>query len=255
MSCMRKFLLRCSVAAMLLAASLSAEEAVEKQPPRVSMCVPLGVPTAGATKVVMRGWHLQSATEVRVADERVQVKLLSNAAAAVPGGQEASQVGDTQLELEITVAGEMPVGTVSLTVVTPDAESSAHELAVGAVEPVLAETEPNDGFSQAQVVTVPQLIEGQIHADKNVDVFAVQLDQPTRLHVEAIARRYGSGLDGLLSVFDEQGHCLAANDDRDDTTDAVLSIQLPMGKYFICLQDASDHGGPAHPYRLIIHGD
>ena len=61
-----------------------------------------------------------------------------------------------------------------------------------------------------------------------------------------------------LTLFDQRGNIVAVNDDAQvingtqETKDSKIISTLPAGKYFICLQDAHDRGGPAHPYRLTV---
>ena len=230
------------------------DAAVEKktEPPRVAMCVPLALPVSPTTKMIVRGWSLDTATEVRSSNPQVSFKVLSAASVAVPNGQDAKQIGDTLLELEATVVEGVEPGDATLTVVSPTGESPPHRLLIGSVHPLATDGEPNDGFQQAQPIHIPQAVDGQIHGDKNVDVFSFDVADPQSVTIEVLARRYGSGLDSLLTLFDHRGNIVAVNDDHDGTTDSRIAAKLAAGKYFISLQDAQDHGGPAHPYRLVI---
>jgi hypothetical protein len=117
------------------------------------------------------------------------------------------------------------------------------------------EHESNDGFQQAQQIQVPQVIDGQIHADRNVDVFMFELDAQQTLAVEVQAARRGSGLDSLLTLFDQDGNIVGVSDDHAETTDSRLSVTLPSGSYYLSLQDAHDRGGPAQPYRLSVQAE
>jgi Bacterial pre-peptidase C-terminal domain len=219
-------------------------------PPKVALCSPLAVACGATTKVTLRGWLVDKATAVRCDNDNVTLKIVSQGAAAIPGKQDAKQIGDQQLELEITVAAEAPPGRVLLTVVAPDGESKPHVLLVGGDLPVIAEAEPNDGFRQAQTVAPSQIVDGQIHADGNVDVFAFELTEKASLRVEVQAQQLGSGLDSILTLYHATGAIIASNDDQAQTTDSKLESTLEPGRYFICLQDAHDRGGAAHPYRL-----
>ncbi len=246
----------CLLAAITLLSGSAArgQDAAEKkvEPPRVAMCVPLAVATGGTTKLVVRGWALDSAKEVRSSSPQVSFKVLSVASVAVPNGQDAKQIGDTQIELEVTVAEGIEPGEATLTVVSSTGESPPHRLLIGSVLPLVAESEPHDGFQQAQPIQIPQAVDGQIYSDKNVDVFAFDIADPQSVTIEVLARRHGSSLDSLLTLFDHRGNIVAVNDDLDGTTDSRITAELAAGKYFVSLQDAHDHGGPAHPYRLII---
>ena len=230
------------------------QDAAEKktEPPRVAMCVPLAVPVSPATKMIIRGWALDSATEVRSSSPQISFKVLTAASVAVPNGQDAKQIGDTQMELEVTLVEGVERGDATLTVVSPTGESPPHKLLIGSVHPLVDDSEPNDGFRQAQTIQIPQTVDGQIHGDKNVDVFSFEIADPQSVTIEVRARRHGSGLDSLLTLFDHRGNIVVVNDDHDGNADSRITAELAAGKYFISLQDAHDHGGPAHPYRLVI---
>jgi len=239
-----------------LSSLLAAEDkpSAPKKPPKVALAHPLALPVGKATKVVVRGWELEQVNEVRVSQPDVQLKLLVKSKAAVPNKQDAKQVGDTQLELELTVAAEPVSGELTLVLVTPETESTSFSLLLGASEPRIDEVEGNDGFRQAQSIQVPQVVDGALHADQNVDVFVFELAAPQTVVIETIARQRGSALDSLLTLYDDQTNILEISDDQRGTTDSYIERQLPAGRYFLSLQDAHDRGGPAHPYRLVVRG-
>jgi hypothetical protein len=230
-------------------------------PPRIAMCAPLAVVPGTTTRVVVRAWGFDEATEVHSSVEKVTVKLLSVANADIPNKQDAKQIGDRQVELEVTVAADVAPGVTMLTIVTQNGTTKPHPLLIGGEFPIALDTEPNDGFRQAQPIQLPQIIDGQIHGDRNVDVFSFDVTGETNLVIEVEARRRGSGLDSLLTLYDARGNVIAVNDDHtgnddhtvnDDTTDSRIEQTVAAGRYLISLQDAHDHGGPAHPYRLIL---
>jgi len=248
---MRRHLL---VGVMLLSPwGLQAEDAKPLVPPKVALCAPLAIPLETTTKVTLRGWQVDKATAVRCDSEKVTFKIISQGAATVPGKQDAKQIGDQQLEMEINVAEGVSPGRVMLTVVAPNGESAPHALLVGGDLPVLAEAEPNDGFRSAQQIAPSQIVDGQIHGDGNVDVFTFKLTEKTNLGLEIQAQQLGSGLDSLLTLYSASGSLIASSDDQTSTSDSKLELLLEPGRYFACLQDAHDRGGAAHPYRLIVN--
>ncbi len=228
----------------------------EKIPPRIAMCVPLAVPIDSTTKMLVRGWGLEGAKEIRSSNPQLTFKVLSTAKAAIPNKQDAKQIGDTQVELEVTVAKDVQPGEVDLIIVQPDAESQPHKLLVGgdlvSGFTALLEMEPNDGFTQAQPIQIPHIVDGQVDGDGNVDVFSFELTDQQQIAIEVHAYRFGSNLDSILTVFDRRGSIVAVNDDAIDTKDSQIIATLAAGKYFVSLQDAHDRGGPAHPYRLTV---
>ena len=243
-----------SFTALLLAAALVpiAAAAQEEPPqPRVAVAIPLAVEPGAVTKLTLRGWKLDAASEVKSV-AGVEVKIASKGNAPVPGGQEAKTIGDQQLEIEITVPAEFEAAELPLTVVAPAGESTPYQVLVGGEFVRLEEKEENDGFRNAQSVEVPQIVAGQIHGDRNVDVFAFTAQSGQRLTAEVIARRRGSALDGILTLYDAQLNVIAIADDAQGV-DPLLEFAIEEnGRYFLSLQDAHDQGGPAHVYRLIL---
>ncbi len=219
--------------------------------PRIGMAVPLAAPVAATTKVKLRGWNIDQASEVKSSTDKVAVKILNKGGAPVPNQQDAKQIGDKQIEVELTVAADAPAGDIMLTAVTPMGEA-AYAFAIGAPHPLVAEKEGNESFRGAQAIVIPQVIDGMIQGDRDVDVFAIELPQPQRIVVEVLAARRGSGLDGFLTIYDARSNIVAQNDDAGGTTDSRIEQTLPAGKYYIAVQDAHDRGGEAHPYRLIV---
>ncbi|MFM7038393.1 MAG: DVUA0089 family protein [Planctomycetaceae bacterium] len=233
----------------------TAEDPPPAKPPRIAMLAPSGAPVGQTTRLTLRGWTLKDATAVTCDRQDVQISIVSNAAAPVPGKQKADQIGNEQLEVDVTVPAGTPVGTTQVTVQSKSGQSSPHRLYLGSELPLLLETEPNDGFRQAQQISVPQTISGSIHADGNVDVFAFELTLPTRLQISVEAAALGSGLDPMLTLLTQDGAILLSNDDSHEGRDARITTELPAGKFLIVLQDAHDRGGPAHPYRISIQPD
>ena len=219
--------------------------------PRIAVAVPFAIPANATTKVVVRGWKLNRDLEAKSTIGGVTFKVIRRDNAPIPNGQDAKQIGDTLVELEITVPAGFSSASLPIRLFAGEMESTEYTLLVGGRDPVVSEIEPNDGFRQAQAIAIPQIVDGQLHADRNVDVYAVNLGVPQKLLVEIIARRQGSGLDSLLTIFDAKGNKIDSNDDAVGA-DSRIEIPLAAGPYWIVIQDANDHGGPAHPYRLVV---
>lgn len=234
---------------------VQAQEPTPAKPPRIALISPLGVMHGVKTRVILRGWLLKDPTAVVADSPEVQITVVSHAAAAVPGRQKAEQIGDEQLELDIDVPAGFAADSVRLTVRTAGGESDARRLPIGSLIPLIQEQEPNDGFRQAQQISVPQLIVGGIHADANVDVYAFELSQATTIRIQVEAAQLGSNLDSMLTLWTAGSSIVASSDDSPGTAksrDSMIETQLPAGRYLVTLQDALDRGGPAHPYRLHV---
>ncbi|HKI37674.1 MAG TPA: hypothetical protein VKA46_37830, partial [Gemmataceae bacterium] len=175
--------------ALVLAAATSLPAQDKKPPekkdaPTVIVALPLGVPPGKATKVTLRGLKLDTATEVRFRAPKATAKVVSKGKTTVPNMQEAKRVGDTQIEVEVTLPADVPEGAAEFTVVTPAGESAPHHLLVEKTIPVIAEKEPNNGFKQAQPIALPQAVDGVIGQNQDVDVFRFEGKAGQRVVIE-----------------------------------------------------------------------
>jgi hypothetical protein len=223
----------------------------DKKPPRVTVILPLGGAPGKTTKLTIRGSGLDKATDVKLAHGKA--KIVSKGSAAVPD-KNPDKVGDTQVIAEVTLDTKIEGGSVALTVVTPAGDTKPHPLLVESALPVVAEKEPNEGFKQAQVITLPLVVEGTVERPKDVDVFRFSGKKGHKLTAEVLAHRYGSSLDAMLTLYNARGQQLAFSDDLSpETRDARIEAVLPEdGEYYLALIDAHDAGSAAHVYRLVV---
>lgn len=247
----------CTLAAIIMLClpfemAFGQQAATEVKPPRIVVCNPLDVFQPGKTKIFLRGRSLKDASEIQTDYPGMSIRIVSHAAAAVPGRQTADETGDEQLELEITLPETVAAGKANLVVVTPAGPSVPRALLVGGDTNVVTENEPNEGFRTAQPLTVPAIVSGSIHADGNVDVFGLQLTAAKTIRIQIQAAEAGSNMDSLLTVYSATGKPIAASDDQPLTRDSLIEQTLDPGSYFVIVQDANDRGGPAHPYRMTI---
>jgi hypothetical protein len=224
----------------------------KKAVPRVVVVVPLGAAPGKTTKLTIRGSALDKATEVKVEGGKGTAKIVGKGPAPVPD-KNPDKVGDTQVVADVTLE-KVEGASVTLVVVTPDGETKPHPLLVEAQLPVVAEKEPNEGFKQAQEITLPVVVEGMIERAKDVDVFRFRGKKGQKVTAEVLAHRYGSPLDAMLTLYNAAGQQVAFNDDLSpETRDARIEVALPAdGEYYLALIDAHDAGGPAHAYRLVV---
>ena len=158
--------------------------------------------------------------------------------------------------------------------------SNALPLAVDDL-PEAMETEPNDAPAAAQAIAVPVVINGRIQAPGDADYFAFQAEAGQTLALEVQARRLGSPLDSVLTLFDAAGKKLAEHDDpapqavpnaqgtgvendrgvKIDPRDARLIHRADArivhkfasaGKYVVRIGDVTEQGGQEYAYRLRI---
>lgn len=123
------------------------------------------------------------------------------------------------------------------------------------------EIEHNDTFRQAQMVTLPKVINGRISQPGDVDMFCFEGKAGDEIVAEVYARRLQSPLDSQLRLMDAKGRVLGKNDDYEDKefglltqhTDSYSHTRMPAdGIYYIQLSDSQNHGGIEYTYRLRI---
>jgi hypothetical protein len=222
-------------------------------PPRIIVAMPLAIELGKATRVTLRGQRLDGVTAVRMQEPKSTGKLLGQAKKVpVPNQANPEQVGDSEIEIEIALPVEAPGNVVPFVVIGPGGESKPHHLIIRDGTPVIVETEPNDGFKQAQPIKIPCAVEGSIRQAQDVDVFRFEAKQGEQLVFDLQANRFGSPLDGVLTLYDARGRIVASADDSADSLDPILNVAIARsGTYYLALIDAHDQGGSIFVYRLV----
>jgi len=217
--------------------------------PKVLYAVPLVAAPGAKQKLTLRGKHLDAVKDVTVSGaDGATLKVLGSKKVGVPNNYPAERIGDTEVEVELTLPKDIRPG-VALAV----AGAGPYQLLVPDDLPAVAEKEPNDGYDAAQPVAAPCAVVGVVHQEKNPDVFRVAGKAGQKLRAEVQAARHGSPLDGLLTVVDENRRFVAANDDANNSRDPAVVVTLPRdGVYYLSLIDAHDLGGAGFGYRLVV---
>ncbi len=225
----------------------------KKDVPKLLYAVPLVVPVGEKQKLSLRGKNLASVKEVKVSGAEAKVKVLDAKAVAVPNNYPADRVGDSEVEIELELPKRTKPGEAKLTAVGPGGESNSYTLLLRDDTPAVAEKEPNDGFEQAQAITVPAAIEATIKGERDVDVFKFDGKKGDKLRIEVQAARFGSPVDAIVVVYDAGRRVVDSADGTAQNPDPVLAVTLPKdGTYYISVLDASDLGGANFGYRLVV---
>ena len=127
--------------------------------------------------------------------------------------------------------------------------------------PVVGEREPNGSREQAQPVTVPVAIEGRIRKPGGSAYYRFHERKGDKLVMEVEARRYGSPLDSILTLYNARNEVLAENDDWSDPLAGMTAHQADSrlvytftadADYFLRIRDVQAKGGEEYSYRLKI---
>ncbi|HWE01202.1 MAG TPA: PPC domain-containing protein [Tepidisphaeraceae bacterium] len=254
---LRTFSATVVICGLLLGSLWAKDKAPEpaNKPPRIVMIVPLGIARGVTAKVIIRGVALDSATEVHATAEGtdIPIQIKSKGKAEVIKDAPPEKMGDTQVEVELKIPVDSSANEAAITVTTPNGTSEPHSLRLFDPADLTVEKEPNGAFATAQEVTASTTVQGSISPENDVDVVKITGKAGQKVSAEIFAARLGSALDSLLTLYDEQGHAVATNDDS-ETADSAIRLSLPHdGVYFLSLTDANGKGGVMFPYLLRIN--
>ena len=151
----------------------------------------------------------------------------------------------------VKIAADCRIGQIPLRVRTKSGITELRQFSVGAL-PSVSETEPNNGFEQAQEVALNHTVAGTT-ANEDVDYFKFQASKGQRVTAEIEGTRLGRVryYDPRLAILDSRKFELAASDDHPLLRqDALVSTVIPEdGVYYLSVRDSAYLGGGA-PYRL-----
>ncbi len=247
--------LACALPVLLCVFAVADDKPAKKEPPKITLTLPLGVLPGSANLLKIRGVNFTNASVMRFTAGKtpIEAKIKSNANAEVPKDVDPKKIGDTQLEVELKLPLETPPGPLTFVIVTPDGESPPHALIVLDPAAWLAEQEPNEGFRNAQEIPFSKMLQGSIQSPGDVDVFRFTGKAGEQITAEVFAARHGSALDSILTLYNARGQILVSNDDSAAGADSVLRARLPAeGVYYLGLVDAFDRGGPLYVYHLVV---
>jgi len=123
------------------------------------------------------------------------------------------------------------------------------------------EAEPNDAFERAQRITAPVVVDGRIDKPGDVDYFVFSAKKDDKLVLQVQARRLGSPMDSVLTLYDGKRNQVAENDDWNDPLEAILAHNADSrilytfpaaGDYYLRLRDIQGKGGEEYAYRLVL---
>lgn len=149
----------------------------------------------------------------------------------------------------------------SLNVSSPNGFLSNRVMLAAGDLPETLETEPNDSMPQAQRITLPLILNGRIQTRSDADWFVFTAKAGEKLSMSVLARRLGSPLDSILTLFNAKSAELMENDDTVDPAeplathhaDSYLAYTIPTaGDYYLRIKDAQQKGGDDFGYRLTI---
>ncbi len=181
------------------------------------------------------------------------------------GGKKGSKVkidlkGVNLCARSLTVKAGGKPGVRAVRLRCGELESNALAFETGGL-PESTEREPNDKAASAMPVSLPVVINGRSDRPGDADFFAFELQAGEKVVLEVKARRLGSPLDSILTLFDARSRRVAENDDYVDPSAGLLTHHADSylvyqartrGRYVLRLRDVQGKGSDAYGYRLRI---
>ncbi|WP_047815368.1 pre-peptidase C-terminal domain-containing protein [Rhodopirellula islandica] len=120
--------------------------------------------------------------------------------------------------------------------------------------PIVTETEPNEGQSQATPGQFPALLCGVIEEGDGYDWFSFECKKGDRVQVQLHARKtLRSPLDGVIHVFGPDGKTLKGSDDIGPNPDGSVDFDAAVdGNHFVRVYDHLRSGSPNHNYVIEL---
>jgi WD40 repeat protein len=210
--------------------------------PELIAVAPRSIQRGVTTRVHLRGTNLLSATRSLFDHKGISATILPQ-----------EKENPNELWLEVTPASNVPRGTYKVGISTRGGSSKRLPLAVDDIAQV-AEKEPNNRLSEATPATqLPSGLVGVISTAGDEDYFRFEASAGSTVVFDLQARREGSKLDGVLTLFDSQGRLLATNHHFNAQDDPLLVYEVETaGQYTIRVSDLRQDGGDDRYYSLAV---
>ncbi len=118
--------------------------------------------------------------------------------------------------------------------------------------PEYIETESNSTAEQAEPLTLPVTLNGQISGERDLDYFSVSASQGEVIVANVVAARIGSPLETVLDFRDDAGRRLRPQEVRIGN-DSVLALKVATaGRIVFSVANLSVAGGPNFVYRITL---
>ncbi len=225
----------------------------KKEPPVIKAISPLGVAEGTVVSLSIRGFRLGEITGLKFPELKTVpvVKIKAKGTAPQSARVPKENIGDTQLEVELLLPIGTPAGTTPFIVFGSNGQSDARKLMVLDSRKSMSEKEPNDGYSEAQEVSLGQTVAGVLSKAPDRDVYSFSGQSGQRVKIEVQAAQLGSLLDPFVLIHDADGQLLMEMDKGPSGPDPVLEMTLPKtGRYFISVRDSKESSSPMHAYLL-----
>jgi hypothetical protein len=225
----------CLMTCLALQAGLLRGQPLPPTRPGISGVFPHGAQRGTEVEITIRGTNLQGASEIHFMTPRLRAEILEsrhNLARARVFAESMAEPGRHDFRL-----------------IAPHGSTLAW-FDVG-TRPESFEEEPNNDRAAAQPIEFPILLNGIVDR-RDYDYFSFQAQAGETITFDLIGSRNESGLDGVLSLLDENGEEIAFIDDYYWQKDPHLAHTFDKsGTYYLRVFGSGESGGRTDDYRLV----
>lgn len=216
---------------------------VNPQAPVITMAGPLGMQRGGALELTITGTNLAGATGLFTGFP---------AKVTIPTDNKNLE-NNAQLKVKLEVPADTPIGYYPFRLATTRGISNLRTFCVDDL-PQVIEVDTNRTKATPQAVPIPCVVAARADAEVT-DYFKITVTAGQRVTFDIVARRMGSAMDPMMSIYSvKTGRELAHdNDSPGCQTDCRLTyVFKEAGDYLIEIKDVLNRGGPDYVYRLRI---
>lgn len=204
--------------------------------PFIQSIFPRGGQLGTEVEISIQGKYLGGAYEIRFSGTGVAGKVLD--------------ASESQVNVLVHISPDAPVGRRDLRVLTPRG-SFVQVFEVGGL-PEQMEVEPNDDWSKASLLSLPVVVNGRISA-VDYDHFRIRASAGQVLVFDLNSSRNGTRFDAVLSILDEKGKEVAAQDDYYFDKDPHVEHHFAQaGEYIVRVNGFREAGSAFSEYRLLM---
>ncbi len=205
--------------------------------PEVFALEPRGVKTGTTNRIKLTGTNLIELTELMLHGDKLKGVLLKD-----------PEPTTHTAWIEITAPPDLPTGTYEFSLKNTNVESGKIKLHVDDLPQAFKAA----SSSSKQLLKLPVSFWGLIEHAGEADEISFEAGKGDSLVLDVAAKSIGSKANILLTILDERGSVLAANNGFDGG-DPLLQFQAPArGKYHVRITDKTDAGSKENFYRLSI---
>jgi hypothetical protein len=208
--------------------------------PQILEIQPRGVQIGTTNRLKLIGTNLLGVTELVLQDSRLKGELLTH-----------PEPTTNAAWIELVVPPDLNRGAYEISVKNTNSESGKIKLYVDDL-PQVFKAVSEDGAMATPLLKMPVSFWGVIERPGDADEITFQASKGDSIVFDLAARSIGSKANMLLTLMDERGSVLAANNGFDGD-DPLMQFRMPAkAKYRLRIGDRTDAGSKDHFYRLSI---